>query len=277
MPSPDRLASLQALLGKAFFEPTKLEATHPLAAEVTSLVRGNERMTPLARAEIYREQFWQRHLESLREDHPGLAHLVGDEAASSFFRAYLRACPPRSYTLRDLGDRLLFFADGYDGFDANLWEPAREMLRFELACIEAFDAADLAPMGLEAALDVPPERWPEARLRFLRTLSVMSFEHPVNAVRAALKRGEAPPALVRRRVHVALWRCPTACEVRHRELPAGEHLLVTALLEGATLGEACVRALPAEPELGARVGEWLRGWARRGFIVGVELDRAGAD
>src|SRR5690606_5879713 len=137
-------------------------------------------------------------------------------------------------------------------------EAARELVRFEMACLEAFDAADVSPLAAFTAQDLA-----SARLSFLRTLSVATYAHPVNVWRAAVKRGETPEELPRERTHVALWRCPRMGEVKHRRLAEGEHRLLARLMAGATVGEACLGAEADD------VQRWFAGFARRGFIVAI--------
>ena len=45
----------------------------------TAVIAGNDRLTPEEQAEIYREQFWLRHRDVLRDDYPALRHLLGEE------------------------------------------------------------------------------------------------------------------------------------------------------------------------------------------------------
>jgi hypothetical protein len=263
---PDTLASIQALLGEVFRAPEPNAG--PRAEMIAGAIRPSATLSPLARAEIYREQFWCRHLESLAEDLPALALFLGDEAFDRFLRAYLVACPPRSWTLRHLGDRLIIFSEGYEGFSPDRAEAAREIIHFELACFDAFDAYDVAP--IEALPTAAPERWVEARLSFLRTLTLASYAHPVNELRAAVKRGRTTsdlPALPRRRTHVAVWRAPHTLEVKHRALLDGEHALLQALVAGATVGMACLGAKDHASSLGG----WFAGWARRGWITAVDV------
>ena len=123
MSAPRDLATIQGFLGETFRGMTPLGDRPDLHAAIAAIVAGNDRLTPAEQAEIYREQFWLRHRDVLRDDYPALRHLIGDEPFDDLVRAYLEACPPRSYTLRDLGDRLAEFARSYDRFppERPLW------------------------------------------------------------------------------------------------------------------------------------------------------------
>jgi hypothetical protein len=62
----------------------------------------NGRQDAIQRVDIYREQFWLRHLESLHEDFPGTSALLTSTWVDLCTR-YLAAHPPRTPSLRELG------------------------------------------------------------------------------------------------------------------------------------------------------------------------------
>src|SRR5262245_22989540 len=90
----DDLARVMAELRDACRSPPPI-ADDPAASSIARThVMGNERLTPEAQADIYRRQFWLRHVDSMLEDYPALAHLLGEDAFDAFARAYLVAHPP---------------------------------------------------------------------------------------------------------------------------------------------------------------------------------------
>ena len=70
-------------------------------------IKPNRRMSSAQRLEIYSRSYWFRILDSLYDDFPGLRAMLGKRAFHRLSRAYLVACPSRSFTLRDLGSRLV--------------------------------------------------------------------------------------------------------------------------------------------------------------------------
>ena len=136
----EQLEAIQTVLADAFRRFDRIAETSS-ADSVRSIVSGNERLTPIQQAEIYREQFWLRHRDALYEDYPGLAYILGEEPFEQFLRDYLLACPPDSWTLRDLGNRIAGFAESYAGFDPDKATLARDMCTFELAFIDIWDGA----------------------------------------------------------------------------------------------------------------------------------------
>ena len=69
-------------------------------------IKPNNRLTSLERLEIYSRSYWFRALDSLYDDFPGLRAVLGERAFHRLSRAYLADCPSRSFTLRNLGERL---------------------------------------------------------------------------------------------------------------------------------------------------------------------------
>src|SRR5512144_149299 len=72
-------------------------------------ISGNDRLSPVEQLEIYREQFWLRHTESLVEDFPGLGGILGQAAWDELVWAYLAEVAPTSHDLGELGARLPAF------------------------------------------------------------------------------------------------------------------------------------------------------------------------
>lgn len=272
---------MQELLGERFRRRRRLTAQGHLDegehAAIAAIVAGNDRLSPLQQAEIYREQFWLRHVEALEEDFPGLAYLLGDAAFDELLRAYLEAVPPRSWTLRDLGAELPAFCARYGGFDPAIAGPASAMARFDWAFVDVFDGApeERPPITLDDVRGIAPAHWPTVRFAFDGTLVLMTLDHAVVDLRIAVRKGEAPPREVDAvETHVALWRKASDLKVHYRAIGVGEKRTLEALRAGAPLGEALdavVSGLPPEEvaSLGDDLRAWFEGWAKRGWVVGL--------
>ena len=269
MAAPRDLAETQRLLAGALAQFVPLDERADLADDLSAIASGNDRLSPIEQAEIYREQYWLRHRDALYEDYPALAYLLGEEAFEDFLRAYLAACPPDSYTLRDLGNRIADFAASYPSFDAELAGAARDLARYELAFVEVFDGPEVAPVPLERVQSLPPEAWTNARLVFQPRLFLLALDHPVYELRAALKRGEEPARRIEpKKTWLSMWR-GADLKVHYLTLQEQEHALLQRLRAGATLVEACgAVAGVVEPR---DISRWFRAWAERGWIIDVAV------
>ncbi len=264
MTAPRELAATQTLLGGLLrqFQPL---GEHEARAAIRELVAGNDRLSPEEQAEIYREQFWLRHRDSLYEDFPALAYLIGDDAFEALARAYLAAWPPRSWTLRDLGDKLADFAAGYD-FPAE-GAAARDLIRYELAFVPLFDAAAAAPVELAKVQAIAPDAWERARVVLQPAFVLLDLAHPVHAFRDAVKDGKQPERRIApARTLLAMWQAADL-RVHHRELEPGEMAVLAALREGLPLGAACARAADAAEA----IERWFSAWARSGWVVDIQV------
>ena len=293
---PSNLAEIQAFLGDAFRQSDPFDEDTPLAPTLRAVVSGNDRLSPVEQAEIYREQFWLRHRDVLRDDFPALRHMLGDDAFDALCRAYLEACPPDSYTLRNLGQRLADFAAGYEAFPPELAGPARDMARFELAFVDIFDGPDVTPVDVEAVQAIPHEAWPTATLILQPYLTVLSLSYPVQAYRTEVRQERIEPTAPNAAAEddtsparssaevpipkpeptwVALWRGEDL-RVHYRPIPGPEAELVTRIQAGVPLGQACADVAETLTEaqqrtFPTRLGQWFQGWAKRGWIVAIDI------
>lgn len=292
MPAPPELAELQSFLSVALRREDPIAGDPPVAEATRAHVAGNDRLSPAEQADLYREQFWARHFESLTEDYVGLASLIGREAFEAFLTAYLTACPPKHPSLRDLGYRIVDFANEYDGFAPEAQVVAREMVRYENALVEVFDAAEPPALDAQKLASLDEEAWDRARIVLNPLLVRMSMSHPVHTYRIAAKAAsdaretdcdscspadpavEAPPFPAPREVRLALFRPDLV--ISYEELSPEAFALLDALAAGDPLPGACERV--AEPldeeqaaDLMAKVGPWFQQWTSWRWIVDIEV------
>jgi Putative DNA-binding domain len=272
------LEEVMRALSGAFRSGAPLPDDPALAALCGEHVAGNERLTPAEQADIYRRQFWLRHLDALREDYPGLECVLGEDDFEAFCRAYLAAHPPASFTLRDLGSEVVRFARGYDGFPDDRRALARDMARYEHVLVELFDGAAPPPLDPAKVTGMPEDGWSTARIVLHPLFVRMRLDHPVHEVRAALKRGEQPAPPAPRPVHLAVFR--TDLVIRYEELDPVAFALLEELGRGVPLVPACEvvaagfnEAAGADEAAGAaltaRFGDWFSQWTRWGLLVDV--------
>jgi hypothetical protein len=225
-------------------------------AEASALATGNARLSAGAQVEIYREQFFLRHVDALREDFGSVAHLLGPEAFEALARAYLAAHPPCSFSLRDLGAALPAF----------LTDPrTRDLARVDWAFVEAFDAPSLPPLAASDLGSLPEAAWPALRLALQPAVTLLSLAYPAHDYRAAARHGGAPPPLVPRACFVAIYRGLTA--LHSLELAPAAYAILDHLASGMPLGEACERASRTSPsDIAADLAAWFQQWTARGFL-----------
>ena len=279
------LSDMQHWLAEALRQRRAIPNDSAAAQRARRYATGNAWLSPAEQVEIYREQFWLRHTSALVEDFPGLGGVIGQRDWERLVEGYLVTHAPLSWTLRDLGDR---FAE-YVEREAR-WLPHHrlcvDMAKLEWAYVEVFDAADEPALDAEKLRRIAPEAWETARVRVSGALRLLRVEYPVGELRRRLRdvrnqgstetRVEvperAPQALVVYRGHDKnlFYRCLT---------PVAFSVL-EALRHGTPLVAACELAVQHHDEdpglVQGLVGEWFADWARRGWLIDVEVEVDGA-
>lgn len=295
---PAELVALMGELSRMFTAPSPLPDDAELAGRCRERVAGSERLTPAEQADIYRRQFWLRHIGALREDYPALAHVLGDDGFDAFARAYLAAHPPASFTLRDLGAHVVDFSSSHGGFPPALRELARDVARYEHALVDLFDGASPPPLDPAKVTGMPEEGWSTARIVLHPLLALMQLRYPAHLLRRELREGRSPALPAPRRVHLAVFRSAADLTIRCEELEPPAFALLEALGRGVPLVPACEEVAAgsgraagvdeaagvheaagvdeaagagetASAALAARVGGWFQQWTSWGLIVDV--------
>ena len=293
---PGGLLEVQRFLADSLRRDAPIADDPVLAAATRAHVAGNDRLSPAEQADIYREQFWLRHVEALTEDYPGLRVVMGEEAFDALLRAYLHAHPPRTPSLRDLGADLVPFAEAWPGFPPERRVLALDMLRYEHAFIDLFDGADVPPLDARklAALGEGADR---ARIVLHPLLALLRLGYPVHHYRLAIvgldtpmgaetpasvdptnagaaPSTAAPPLPEPRSLCLALYR--EGRSIKYEEAEPEAFALLEALRAGEPLGAACDRVAAGMDEaaaeaFGGKVGAWFQRWTALGWIVDVAV------
>lgn len=246
---------------------------------VGTFSRDNDRLSGVERLEIYNRMYWFRTLDSLYDDLPGLRAVLGERAFMRLIEAYLVKLPSRSYTLRDLPDRLEAFIRANRKYTAPHTALAADMVAFEWAQIECFDGATRPVMTPNDLADTPPSRLkmdlqPHLRLLVLR-YPVDDYAMAVkengmradasNAVEAASSESN-PVKRVRRpkpkRTYLAVHRHEGT--IYYKSLTLASYRMLTAIREGKTLPQAVAAAGPRVKA--SQVQEWFANWMHLGWF-----------
>jgi hypothetical protein len=260
------------------------------ARVVGQFIKPNDRLSSFERLEIYNRQYWFRILDSFYDDYPALRAVLGERAFLQLAEAYLTKNPSRSFSMRNLGSRLVYFLRHQPGYARNNLRLAVDVARFEWAQILAFDEAARPPAGLAELVLSSPE---SVRLRLQPHLQLLALSYPIDDFVAAVKRSDAPhatasnamtsaPTVVkskkislpeRRRTYVAIHRYRNS--VYHKRLEPEAYRLLSALGKAATLEQACESALRRAPkgvDWQAKVSQWFENWSTLGWFWISPLD-----
>ncbi len=295
------LEEIQRAMAAAVMQPLTRDETmraqsadgRPMAEVAASFIAPNSRLDAFERLEIYNRQYWLRVLGALAEDFPALRAVVGGARFHALSIAYLSAHPSRSFTLRNLGAKLVEWLGAHPEFAGRRHALAVDVARVEWAFVEAFDSTQRAPLTLAqiAALDGASRLALQPHLRLMNlayaadnlVLSLHQREKRLTSEAGLNHESEheeeetAPvklPRLRRRVTWLAAHRVDLS--VYYRRLEREEFRTLDALGKGRPLGEAldagfADSAIP-EKRRAPCVQSWFATWAELGWICAPEAE-----
>ncbi|MGO8935315.1 MAG: putative DNA-binding domain-containing protein [Terracidiphilus sp.] len=289
--SPMDLAQLQREMAAAVMQPLtpdeNMRSTapdgRPMAKVAESFIAPNSRLTAFERLEIYNRQYWYRVLGALAEDFPALRAVIGGPRFEALSIAYLAEHPSRSFTLRNLGSKLPAWLAAHPEHTGRRHRLAVDMAKMEWAFVEAFDAAELAPLTQRqiAALQG------DSRLALQPYLQLIALHYPADNLVIELHRREkrqaseagvahenddgvqaAVPRLRPRPIWLAVHRVDLS--VYYRRIGREEFQTLMALHSGSALADALEAGFAGsripEHKRAEHVQEWFGNWAELGWI-----------
>jgi hypothetical protein len=296
--SPDamKLEDVQREMAAAVMMPlTANEEMRPTAPDgrvmtevAAAFVAPNSRLSAFERLEIYNRQYWFRVLGALAEDFPGLRAVLGGSRFESMSVAYLSAHPSRSFTLRNLGSKLVEWLGEHAEWGGRRHALAVEVARVEWAFVEAFDNGERTPLTLDQITTLDGG----SRLALQPHVRLLALAYPADEIvltlhqrdkrqtsEAGVKHEEtdAPARLprVRRR---ATWVGAHRVDfnVYYRRLEREEFVTLAAIRDGRPLIEALeigfAESRIAEGRKPERVRAWFATWAELGWICAPDLE-----
>jgi hypothetical protein len=292
------LADLQRQMAAAVMMPltpdeqmrTTATDGRPMTDVAASFIAPNSRLTPFERLEIYNRQYWLRILGALAEDFPALRAVVGGKRFEDLSVAYLMENPSRSFTLRNLGSKLVDWLIANPKWTGRRQALAVDVARIEWAFVEAFDNAERTPLTLDqiATLDAG------SRLALQPHVQLLALDYPADDIALALHSKEKRqtseagvkhedeaetlvrlPRLPRKQTWVAAHRVDL--NVYYRRMEREEFLTLTAIRDGQSLGEALDTGFAdsrvPEGRRPERVRTWFSTWAELEWICAPDLEQ----
>jgi hypothetical protein len=294
---PMSLAELQREMAAALMVPLtpeeEMHRTGPdgrsLEQVASSFIAPNSRLSAFERLEIYNRQYWFRVLGSLAEDFPALRAVVGPRAFDALLVAYLTAHPSRSFSLRNLGSKMVEWLVANPQFTGRRHHLAVDVARMEWAFVEAFDGGERDSLTLEqiATLDG------ESRLSLQPHLQLVELDYPVDDLVLALHKAEKRqaseagvpheddahtseklPSLRRQATWLAAHRVDLS--VYYLRIKREEFQTLHAIRQGLPLAQAIEAGITSSRAPSSRrpqlVREWFAKWAELGWICAPDLE-----
>ena len=216
------------------------------------------------RFSVYRNNVVVGLTGALAETFPAVRALVGEQFFRAAAREFVRAHPPRSPVLIDYGGA---FPGWIGAFPPAARVPyLADVARLEWGWSRAYNAADAAPLRIEAAAASMPHRLAEARLILHPSVMAVVSRYPVGSLWAEATRREERSRLDLRVPQTALVSRP-ADAVEVRRIDTSTARFIAALAGGMALGAAVERAAGCD---GFDLSAQIAGLFATGLVVGVE-------
>lgn len=235
----------------------------------TAAVRDTTRADRTTLLDVYRDGYALRLIEVLTTDYPGVMAMAGPADFDHMARAYIAAHPSRYPSVRWYGRDLADYLATTPPFSGT--PAAAEMARFEWALGEAFDSPDVAPVGADELMALPPEAWETLSFTVLPSLRRFTFAYEVAQAwqrREEVEPGNLEVAREDEPVTWAIWRPGHVSSFR--SLAPDEALMLDALVAGQPFPELCAAVAPitGDDQAPARAAGLLRAFVEGGMIAG---------
>lgn len=261
------LADLQRALFRAIAGAHDDAGTTAAGFAVLGEIRGDERLSPRGRLDVYASMYCARLIDALREDYPRVAALLGPERFGEVAHAYVAAHPSTHPSLRWFGEHFAAFL-ARDG-SAELPPYVADLARLEWARLAVFDAPDAPMLDLDALRRLPPDAWTTLRLRLVPALELIDVAWPVHRIWAAIEAGAPFDATGVGEVHLRVWRQRDG--VFQAAMDEAERIALATVAAGETFGALCERvATVTKPEESAAMaGSLVLRWIEDGILAAL--------
>ena len=239
------------------------------SAEIEKRVVGTQRVPIATRLAIYADAYRSRLIEALEAQYPALLALLGAEEFAALGHAYVQAHDSSFASIRFYGGALGAFLAVHPDFAARPWRS--ELAHFEWAMNDVFDAADAAPLDVQALGLIAPENWAELGFDAHPSVRRLDLLWNASALWRALTDGQPhpPPDAQAHPVPWLLWR--RELQILFRPLAGLEAGALDAMRQGRSFGGICLTLATAldEAQAPGRAAAFLREWVESGMIVGM--------
>lgn len=232
-----------------------------------ALVAGPNGKTAQKRYNVYRNNVTVSLINALAAVFPVTLRITGVDFFRAMARFHVRATPPTSPLLFEYGRDFPDFIETYEYARATPW--LADIARIERAWLDAYHAADAAPLAPQALASIPAELLADTVFRPHPAARIVRSRFPALSL-FVRHRGDGPAAeIVSTEPEDTLVTRP-GMEVFVRRLPPSGAVFLTRLTAGETLGAAASSALADSPEfdLSANIAGMLEAGAFTAVTLG---------
>jgi len=194
------------------------------------------------RYNVYRNNVTVSLIDALAAIYPAVQRITGIEFFRAMARFHIRATPPTSPLLFEYGRDFPAFIEQYEYARAMPW--LADTARIERAWLDAYHAADAAPLSASALAAVPVDELGDLVFRAHPATRIVRSQFAAVTIFAANRGTESVAHINAASPEDALITRADADVVVHK-LPPGGGVFLSELMAGLPLGEAAATALQA--------------------------------
>jgi hypothetical protein len=255
LPLEQELSSYAAWFASALIDPERATPTG---------VTGPDGKAAIKRYNVYRNNVTVSLIDALAATYPAVQRITGVEFFRAMARFHVRATPPTSPLLFEYGRDFPAFIETYEYALAMPW--LADVARIERAWLDAYHAADAAPLSSDALASIPPERLADAAFTAHPATRVLRSPFAAVTIFAANRSGASVARIDAGTPEDALITRPDA-EIVVRHLPDGGAVFLESLISGRSLGKAAASALESTPSFDIAAG--IAGMIEAGVFTSV--------
>jgi len=210
-----------------------------------AVVGAPSRKSATKRYNVYRNNITVSLINALAATFPATQRITGVDFFQEMARCHVRATPPASPLLFEYGRDFPDFIDRWDHAQLMPW--LGDVARIERAWLDAYHAADAAPLTPQGLASVPPHRLADTVLTPHPAMRLVRSNFPAVTIFAANRGNDPVGRLGASGAEDALITRPQM-EVVVRRLPPGGAAFLKRLGKGDGFGAAAATAIAEAPE-----------------------------
>ncbi|MEM7210032.1 MAG: DNA-binding domain-containing protein [Pseudomonadota bacterium] len=262
------LRDLQLAFGEYLFAPEN-------GAPITNAIVSDENGDADSRMALYGDSYVLRLIESLSVDFPGVHALLGDHAFDVMCREYIAVHPSEHPSIRWFGRHLVEFLNNTSPYSEQ--EILIEMVAFEWAKNQVFDAPDSNVVAIDELAAVNPEDWGDMHFEFVPAMRKILLHNNVTLLWNAVNGEEESLPDLERSEHSVQWLVwRKSMDPNWRSLEVDESFALQYCQDGMRFGELCERLCEWVDEEHApmRAVTFLKTWIDSEIVSRIEVNAA---
>ncbi|WFU41339.1 DNA-binding domain-containing protein [Bradyrhizobium sp. CB82] len=208
--------------------------------QTPSRVTGPSGKAVTKRYNVYRNNVTVSLIDALAAVYPAVQRITGVDFFRAMARFHIRATPPISPLLFEYGRDFPAFIEQYEYARSMPW--LADVARIERAWLDAYHAADMRPLAIDALASVPHDQLAAVTFEAHPAVRIVRSEFSAVSIFAASREAAQQSRNIDASIPEDALITRPDFEVVVRRLPSGGAKFISLLISGWTLGEAVAEA-----------------------------------